>query len=79
MNITTADSKPAAMNTDYHHRLLPTGAKTISEGGSGTGGDELSVVVYGGWHQTNIKAPRGSFCDSLPHASKGMGFGAKLT
>lgn len=33
VNIISASSKPATMNTDYHQWRLPIGAKTVGEGG----------------------------------------------
>lgn len=47
INISTASSEPVVMSNDYHCRLLPRRAKTIDEGRSRTGGDELSIVVKG--------------------------------
>jgi hypothetical protein len=33
VNIITTSAQPAVMKSDYHRQLLPTGAKTIGEGG----------------------------------------------
>lgn len=44
VNIVTASAQLAVMKVDYHRQLLPTGAKTVGEGGFGAGSDELSTV-----------------------------------
>jgi hypothetical protein len=42
---TTVVADTAVMNTDYDQQLSPKRDKTISEGGSKTSGDKLSIVV----------------------------------
>ena len=37
--------QPVEIKVTDHRRHTPTGAKTVGNGGSGAGGDELSVVV----------------------------------
>jgi hypothetical protein len=41
VNIITASEQPVVMKSDYHHQLLPTGAKTVGEGGL-----ELAVMNF---------------------------------
>jgi len=41
VNVITTDVQPAVMKVTYHYRLLPTGAKTIGEGGL-----ELAMINF---------------------------------
>ena len=42
---TTVGADTSVMNTDYDQQLSPMRDQTVGEGGSKTGGDELSIVV----------------------------------